>query len=68
VTNSELDRQQIAPLLVDISTARKLLGNVSRTTIYELIDDGKLKPVKIRRRTTFQYANVVALANEAAAA
>ena len=37
--------------LVDIPTARRLLGDVSPQTIYRLIHDGELTLVKVRRRS-----------------
>ena len=38
-------------LLHNIEGTREILGNVGRTTIYELINDGKLKRVKIGARS-----------------
>jgi hypothetical protein len=38
-------------LLVSVTETRRLLGGISRTTFYELIKAGYLKPVKIGRRT-----------------
>lgn len=37
-------------LLVPINDARALLGGISRTTVYELIDRGELVKVKIGAR------------------
>lgn len=47
-----------------IDTARAL--GVGRTKIYELINEGKLKTVKIGRRTLVKTASIRALVDEAA--
>ena len=38
-------------LLYDITDTRKILGNVGRSTIYNLLNENKLRAVKIRNRT-----------------
>ena len=38
-------------LLHSIESAREILGNVGRTKIYELINEGKFKKVKIGTRS-----------------
>ncbi len=40
----------VTPLLHDIITTQKLLGGVSRSTIYELFASGQLKSVKLGKR------------------
>ena len=40
----------VTPLLHDIATVQKLLGGVSRSTVYELFASGQLKSVKVGKR------------------
>ena len=40
----------VTPLLYDITTIQKLLGGISRSTIYELFQSGQLKSVKLGKR------------------
>ncbi len=39
------------PLLYDVPTASRILGNLGRTSVYNLMKTGKLHPVKIGKRT-----------------
>jgi excisionase family DNA binding protein len=39
------------PLAVSVNEARRLLGGIGRTKLYELIKDGHLKPIKLGGRT-----------------
>jgi excisionase family DNA binding protein len=45
-----------------ISEARHRLGGVSRSTIYKLISEGRLRRVKIGRRTAITDESINALA------
>lgn len=49
-------------LLMSIREAQEALGGVSRGTIYNLIHDGSLVPVKVRRRTFLRVSDIRALA------
>ena len=40
----------VAPLLHDISAVRILLGDISRSTVYEFFASGQLKSVKLGKR------------------
>ena len=40
-------------MLFDVEGARKVLGGIGRSTIYDLITEGQITPVKIGRRTLF---------------
>lgn len=52
-------------LTVTIAGARKALG-LGNTKIYELIGEGKLKTIKIGRRTLVKTESIRALVDEAA--
>ena len=45
----------VTPLLHDIITMQKLLGGVSRSTIYELFASGQLKSVKLGNRRLVRH-------------
>ena len=45
--------------LYDIAEVRQLFGNVSRTTIYEWIEAGLLKPRKMKGRVYFLWEDIV---------
>lgn len=49
----------VTPLLHNITTLQKLLGDVSRSTIYELFASGKLKSVKLRNRRLVTHNEAV---------
>jgi len=53
------------PLLITAEEAARLL-NVGRTTVYALVRDGELVPVKLGnvRRTLFRRRDVLALIGE----
>lgn len=47
-----------APLLYDEEGARYMLGNVGRSKLYEEIAAGRLRAVKIGRRTFIAHAEL----------
>jgi excisionase family DNA binding protein len=51
----------LRPLLVPIDEARRLLG-IGRTKVYGLIADGRLRAVRIDRRTLIRFADLEKLA------
>lgn len=50
------------PIATSVSGAAKALG-LGRTTIYELINSGRLETVKLGRRTLIKTASIHALIN-----
>ena len=54
----------IEPLVVPISTARALLGNVCRQHIYSLVSRGQLDLKKIGGRSTITTASIRRLVGE----
>lgn len=44
--------------LYDLGEVRQLFGNVSRSTIYEWIDAGILKPKKMKGKVYFLWADI----------
>lgn len=44
-------RSKPAPFLFDLTEARRMLGGISKTTIYQLIKKGELNTVKIGARS-----------------
>ena len=48
--NPEKPPADVQPLLHSVTTTRKLLGDISRSKIYELFASGKLKSVKMDKR------------------
>jgi len=63
----ETPHPSIPPLLVGVSEACDLLS-IKRTFLYRLISDGRLRPVKLGRRTMFRYSDLLSFADEAKAA
>ena len=57
-------KSEITPLLVGVSESCALLS-IQRTYLYDLIKEGKLRPVKLGRRTVFRYSDLVAFAEGA---
>ena len=43
----------MTPLLYNETEARRMLGDIGRSKFYELIQQGKITPTKIGRRTFF---------------
>ncbi|NIJ62711.1 helix-turn-helix domain-containing protein [Qipengyuania flava] len=58
---------KIEPMLTSVESAREALG-LGRTTLYSLINDGRLEPVKLGRRTLVKVSSIRALVGEAEAA
>jgi helix-turn-helix protein len=52
---------QLAPLAVPIVETQRLLGGISRTSVYELVKSGQLKKIKIGRRGLITVASLNAL-------
>ena len=50
------------PIATSVNGAAKALS-IGRTTIYELINNGKLETVKLGRRTLIKTASIRALIN-----
>jgi len=59
-----MDKSETLPLLVGINESCRLLS-IQRTCLYDLINEGRLRPVKLGRRTLFRYSDLVAFADEA---
>ena len=53
------------PLIVNLPRTQELLGGVSRQTIYRLVEDGKLRRVKLGRSVRFRVEDILALIEEA---
>lgn len=53
------------PLTVTLADAQRVTG-LSRTTVYELICEGKLKTVRIGRRVLVKTDSIRALVDQAA--
>ena len=51
-------------MLHNIEDTREILGSVGRTTIYELINEGALKRVKIRSRSFITDKSIQAYVGE----
>lgn len=50
--------------LYDMKETRQLFGNVSRTTIYEWVNCGKLKPKKLKGKIFFLWCDIEKLIKE----
>ena len=59
---------QLAPLAVAIAETQRLLGGISRTSVYELVRDRQLKKIKIGRRGLITVASINALVDRLAEA
>ena len=49
--------------LYDMQETRQLFGNVSRTTIYDWVSCGKLKPKKLKGKVFFLWCDIEKLIN-----
>ena len=58
-----MSSQQVVPVSYNINDAAAALG-LSRRTIYNLIDAGKVRKVKIGRRSVIPAADILALMPE----
>ena len=46
-----MDTPKVKPIIHDVPTSRKILGGIGHTKFYEEVRDGKIKLVKIGRRS-----------------
>ncbi|MGY6643802.1 MAG: helix-turn-helix domain-containing protein [Salinarimonas sp.] len=46
------------PVAVSVREAQRLLGGIGRTKLYQLIADGKLRPLKLGRRTLIPISSI----------
>ena len=60
LSRTDFAQPAIEPLTVRIATAVQLTG-ISRSRLYELIQSGELKTVKVGRSTLIPYASLKAL-------
>jgi excisionase family DNA binding protein len=67
-TGRSADDEINVPLLDSIQETARLLGNSSRTRIYELIADGSLVAVKLGRRRLIRHDSTQALVERLTAA
>ena len=58
--------EMIEPLLVSIKETQRLLGGISRRTIYLMASDGEIEFVKVRGRSFVRISQIRELAGEAA--
>jgi excisionase family DNA binding protein len=56
------------PVLVSIDTARSMLGDISKTTIFAMIAAGELETLKLGRRRLVRASSIYAIADRAVAA
>jgi excisionase family DNA binding protein len=59
------NERNYCPIAVSVSEAARLLS-IGRTKVYELINDGTLRTVKVGRRTLVAMASIHALIGQAA--
>jgi Helix-turn-helix domain len=57
-----MNDQITKPLLVDIATAKRLLG-ISHATVYRCFEDGKLEKRKIGAKTLITMASIERVAS-----
>lgn len=62
-TTTDPPTQPLRPLLVPLPEAGQVLG-VGRTTVYELVRDGRLATVRLGRRRLVPASALVALVEE----
>lgn len=53
---------QIEPVLVDTDTARKMLGNIGKTKLFALFNEGKLERKKLGTKTLVPVTSIHAFA------
>ncbi|WP_448398975.1 helix-turn-helix domain-containing protein [Mycolicibacterium pulveris] len=56
------------PLVLPIAEAQRVLGGISRTAIYRLAGEGRLKKIRIGRRGLITMASIKALVDQLAEA
>ena len=61
-----MDKCEALPLLVGINESCELLS-IRRSYLYDLINEGRLHPIKLGRRTLFRYSDLKAFADSAPA-
>lgn len=66
VTKSPLQPAAALPLLVDVPEARRQLGNMSRSGLYELLKEGTLKSIRIGRKRLIFSASIEAFVKQLA--
>lgn len=54
---AEQNSQSVRPLLVSAADAARVLG-IGRTTVYELVKDGHLTPIHLRRCVRFSMCEI----------
>ena len=54
---AEQNPQSVRPLLVSAADAARVLG-IGRTTVYELVKDGHLTPIHLRRCVRFSMYEI----------
>jgi excisionase family DNA binding protein len=57
-----MDKSETLPLLVGIDESCELLS-IQRTYLYDLINEGRLRPIKLGRRTLFRMRDLIAFAD-----
>ena len=60
-TTINLERPEAAPLLVSFPEAQRLLGGISRATLYNRINDGLLEKVNLAGRALITMRSINAL-------
>jgi len=53
---------QVQPLFVDTEQARRMLGDIGKTKLFELLKSKRLKRVKIGSKTLVEVASIHAFA------
>ena len=59
---------QPPPLAVPIAGTQRMLGGISRTSVYELFKSGQLQKIRIGKRALVTVASINALVDRLAAA
>lgn len=59
---------ELQPVLVDTETARHMLGNIGKTKLFELFNEGKLERRKLGKKTLIPVASIHAFASSLEAA
>lgn len=54
----------VYPRLVSIAQTRQMLGNISRATIYRLLESGELTAIKVGNRTMINQTSINSLHNK----